>query len=305
MKKRISKKRIKTSLFASLAAISVFTTVMPQISIAVQASGLQEELTGTYQEDFSDEEISEMVELDYGRFYLKENSEYRIVYIVSDEEVEYSIVYKDNPNIVNIGHYALTDKTKINFSKDISSESMVEILKTLDVEEQLDLSERRVADTKSSADAISEIKKLKNYRTPGSTTLGSTTRNGITAKATEHILGTMITSNSLRYYSGDLITSIIAAIPKLTLPKALKIISNVASIITANGTVEFYIYDNSRTKLSSINSKTYFSSGHDVRFEAAYGDKKRLTEESYNKKYSDYDQNATYFNNKALDAYFN
>lgn len=249
------------------------------------------------------------LDLGYGTIYLEENIEYRVAYIVYDGgRIQYSITYRDNPNVAHIGNYDISTRTQQ------THDSIVNILLNLVPEEVVNFATRpQLRGSILTADDAIEF--ASNYATGwknpvNSKYLGSYSSSGLTAKIYESINADAEERCILHYYAQDTLVSIASAVRGLSLSKVMKVVTNILSsggdlLAQYNGTLSYFDIDNTRTKTSGIDGKVYYFAGWDVTYDVYSGDKKTFVERTYNFQHSDYNYSNEYFGQKAIDSYNN
>lgn len=257
--------------------------------------------------------ISESIELEHGTMYLEENSEYRIVYIMFNAGyISYSICYKNSPNIARTGHYFLNSSEPYAIAN-VNCNDIVSTLLDLDPDEIIDFSARPQTKTAILSEAAA-LECAANYapgfQTPTATAkiLGMVYSQGISVSIYEMVKGTATAKNVIKYYVGDTLASLASLVYGLSLSTIIDIVTNAFNGISdyvaqANGTLTYYHVDNSRTKIATIDGQTYYWAGWDMIYNVYSGDKGSFVNVYYNHSHSDYNNNLSYFAQKAIDSY--
>jgi len=270
-----------------------------------------------------EETISDSVELEHGTMYLEENSEYRIAYIVYNAGyITYSVAYKDNSGIAHTGSYYPNDFVESDVANNtgysnvlndhVNTNNLVSLLLSLEPEESIDFSSRAQAKNNvlTPAAALQFARDhAPQWKTPvNSSQIGSYRPGNITVNVYESVRGTARRDTIVNYYRNDTLISIAAFAFGFNLTKLINCVTNIFDgtrdyIAQVNGTLTYHTIDNSRTKIATINGTTYYWSAWDREYGVYAGDKRTSVEVIYNHMFSDYNNNVTYFGQKALEAY--
>lgn len=254
--------------------------------------------------------------------YLKENSEYRIVYIVFDEGyISYAICYKDNPKVSHTGHYYPNGQNLLSdigassgylVEPDAESQSIVELLLTIEPEDTIDYGARAMTRANTVTTEEAALEYAENYapgwKTPvNSRLIGSSGKYPVTVNLYEHVNGYCTEENIVNYYINGTLVSLASLFFKLNLTKIKNVVTNVFDgvsdyVAQKNGTLSYFEIDNTRTKTARIDGETWYWAGWDRTYCVYSGDKATKVEQTWDLAHSDYNEDISYFAEK---AYYN
>lgn len=322
---------MKKILSLSLALILVVALCVPALAVSnnYEEANLREPL----QSEINAGVLYDSCELDKGIMYLKETSEYRIVYIVFDEGyISYAICYKDNPKVSHTGYYYPSEQkqfsqtgTSVDYlaEPDAGSKSIVNVLLTLEPEKTIDFAARATPDVARIAAAQSntittEEEALEyaadyapGWKTPVTSRLiGTSWAYPVTVNLYEHVNGYCTEESIVKYYAQDTLTSLASLIFKLNLTKIKNVVTNAFDgvsdyIAQVNGTLSYFEVDNTRTKTARIDGQTWYWAGWDRTYCVYSGDKATRVEQIWDLAHSDYDEGISYYAEKAYYNYTN
>ena len=317
------KRQNKRLVVLFLCAIMMFSLCTP----AFASSNYSEEvnLQQPLESEASTDILYDSCELDKGTMYLKENSEYRIVYIVFDEGyISYAICYKDNPKVVHTGYYYPNEQQNRNMGTsfacsvepDAGSASIVEELLVLEPENTIDFAARATANNPTITTEEQALEYAEDYA-PGWKTPVNSWLVGVSAKYDpvivklyEHISGTCTEENVVNYYVNDTLVSLAALFFKLNVTKIKNVVTNVFDgvsdyVAQKNGTLAYFELDNTRNKTARIDGKTWYFATWERTYCVYSGDKSTKVEQLWDWSHSDYNEDITYFADKAYSSYTN
>lgn len=277
----------------------------------------------------SDVILYDSCELEKGTMYLKETSVYRIVYIVFDDgHISYAICYKDNPKVSHTGYYYPDRQNHLtnaeasfvySFEPDAGSKSIVDLLLTLEPESTINFAARATTQATTRTNTITtEAAALQfaedhapGWKTPvNSRLIGRSGKYSVTVDLYEDINGYCTEKNVVNYYINDTLASLASLFFNLNLTKIKNVVTYVLRgtsdyVAQKNGTLSFFDIDNTGTKTARIEGKTWYWSGWDRTYYVYSGDKATKVERTSNLAHPDYNNDITYFAEKAYSNYSN
>ena len=261
---------------------------------------------------FAENKDSEIMRDSYayqdGVIYLEETETYRIAFTVHhDGRVTYSVCYKNNSGVVYSGEYFIQNTRSAETFPEI-----VDILLSLEPTKVTDFTSRPVSKgTITSADKAVDFcaSYAPGWRTPVDFEwLGTQSSGGITVIVYESVNGYGEEKVYLNYDVGTLIESLITLLDGFNIEAIIDIVTVGVNgtgdlVAQVGGIITHYRVDNTRTKIATISGDTYYWAGWDMIYDVLSGDKSTSVTVERDYAHPDYNNNISYFVQKAIDSY--